>query len=1035
MTDDNRNASHPEGQARQGRDPLLELTRLFNLDFNADGNSPAHSATSQNANNRPQSGGPDDVDLSFLENTPQEQSTLENTRQEQTTQNAGYQPADSVSEPQNSDSDLDFLPNDVQSQSTPRAQEPSLPFNELYDLPSFTPQARSSGTPVETPPGFENEQLDTSPNIPIGDEPDFPVDAVNQNYNIAQHEQIPEDFNFVPEQNETAPQAQNITASPVTPSNQRSNFTEAAPHNSAVLTEPVHYAHSDQSSLPTQEIAPEQQYPAFDEMLFDKELENLLVNSPLAGDDETNAPLHGRENFTPTNSNKNAHPQQQQANQYAVNAPSFVDQPQAFNPATPAYNQTSQSNPNMVAQAADSANFGYADQTRNNSAPLPYSPPVSRQTGDDLDFLNGNDPLTDDDVYPNSQQPENSPDANRAPEPAAVATPSTGNTADPFGLEDLSTEENVIVNPPVYPNDLDRNGQSNSYETTEDNSAALPVEAQEFEQQLKPDVHSQQDLQQNYVQTPQTEPIEQSVPPEHHNDYAYDTSFDTQNEANGQNATGQNANVPPDVDTYKFADEIVETTEPVDVPEIPYPTEETTQKGDALENEYADVFSVGNKQQAANNPTEQDEFFADAYAQSGYKLKQNQSQSVDDNNGVKSDYEIDDPYNAYADNGQTVLTENAALADLQNQQRPKSLARKLMFGGFALFIVLGGGYAAIKYFMPSQENGTSTVIHADNEPFKVPAEQKDTNSDTQNNQEVYNHASGADDAVKDNQDKLVDRSENPEDLTALNNTPEGVDSYTDPSNVEDAIAAASNQSVPTREVQSVVVNPDGTISPSASTIKSPNTDNIENGNGSQMKPVEEANASQNAATKTSTNANTQSEANTSTADSELTKIINDDAQTNAEKENSLSAAAATNQNSMNGLNSVTTPTVKQQAQPVQTADVPLQKPANLPSKTATPETTNNPKSETPAPMASVGAGGYYVQIASQPTRESAVASLNNAKSSLGALLGSLPLSIEPASIPGKGTYYRVRVQVGPRDNAISLCERIKSKKGNCFVGK
>ena len=100
----------------------------------------------------------------------------------------------------------------------------------------------------------------------------------------------------------------------------------------------------------------------------------------------------------------------------------------------------------------------------------------------------------------------------------------------------------------------------------------------------------------------------------------------------------------------------------------------------------------------------------------------------------------------------------------------------------------------------------------------------------------------------------------------------------------------------------------------------------------------------------------------------------------------------------------------------------------------TPTTTTQQPAK-PVATTSVGAGGYYVQIASQPTQESATAAMNKAKKQYGALFGSLPVNIQSAAIPGKGTYYRVRVQVGSRDSAINLCNRMKSQNGSCFVGK
>jgi len=82
MTDNDRNVPRPERPATKDQDPLLELTRLFNLDFNANGNSPARQPD-ENANSAPspQAGSQNDGDLPFLENQPQDSGTLTNARQ------------------------------------------------------------------------------------------------------------------------------------------------------------------------------------------------------------------------------------------------------------------------------------------------------------------------------------------------------------------------------------------------------------------------------------------------------------------------------------------------------------------------------------------------------------------------------------------------------------------------------------------------------------------------------------------------------------------------------------------------------------------------------------------------------------------------------------------------------------------------------------------------------------------------------------------------------------------------------------------
>lgn len=86
-----------------------------------------------------------------------------------------------------------------------------------------------------------------------------------------------------------------------------------------------------------------------------------------------------------------------------------------------------------------------------------------------------------------------------------------------------------------------------------------------------------------------------------------------------------------------------------------------------------------------------------------------------------------------------------------------------------------------------------------------------------------------------------------------------------------------------------------------------------------------------------------------------------------------------------------------------------------------------------AAAAPANAGGYYVQIASQPTIEAANASYANLSSRFSSVIGGRGVDIQRADIPGKGVYHRVRIPAGSKSDAGNLCARYKSAGGNCFV--
>jgi hypothetical protein len=76
-----------------------------------------------------------------------------------------------------------------------------------------------------------------------------------------------------------------------------------------------------------------------------------------------------------------------------------------------------------------------------------------------------------------------------------------------------------------------------------------------------------------------------------------------------------------------------------------------------------------------------------------------------------------------------------------------------------------------------------------------------------------------------------------------------------------------------------------------------------------------------------------------------------------------------------------------------------------------------------------------MQIASQPTADSAQSTYQDLARRYAGVLDGHGVNIVKADIAGKGTFYRVRVPTGSRNDAIKLCESYKAAGGNCFVSK
>ncbi len=86
-----------------------------------------------------------------------------------------------------------------------------------------------------------------------------------------------------------------------------------------------------------------------------------------------------------------------------------------------------------------------------------------------------------------------------------------------------------------------------------------------------------------------------------------------------------------------------------------------------------------------------------------------------------------------------------------------------------------------------------------------------------------------------------------------------------------------------------------------------------------------------------------------------------------------------------------------------------------------------------AQPAAANPGGYVIQIASLPSEAEAQSSYNSLSSKFGSVIGGRGVDIKRAEIANKGTYYRVRIPAGSREEANALCAKYKAAGGSCLV--
>lgn len=351
-----------------------------------------------------------------------------------------------------------------------------------------------------------------------------------------------------------------------------------------------------------------------------------------------------------------------------------------------------------------------------------------------------------------------------------------------------------------------------------------------------------------------------------------------------------------------------------------------------------------------------------------------------------------------------------------------------------LVLIGGGVYALVSGGSSSTgSNGAPVIISADNDPMKVVPENPGGRVVPNQDKAVYDRVAGGS-AADPKQPALISSNEQPVDVVQRTLIPEQlplegendadmeaastpVGETEDPRLLSPEEKAAQSEGsaatgVSPRKVRTMIVKPDGTLVAQEVEVPAaqpPKADKVEELAAPQTaKPGEGAPAVIAASRVPVAPEQAQPQANTPAAAAK--PAAQSAAPLPAARPSSQPANVVATVTNQGNVRPATAP-AQQQAAQQQTA-------------AATPAATSTPS-----------AGGYYIQIASLPSQAEAQKSYQNMSAKFGSVIGGRGVDIKAAEIAGKGTFYRVRIPAGDKNEAVALCEKFRSAGGSCLVAR
>lgn len=367
-----------------------------------------------------------------------------------------------------------------------------------------------------------------------------------------------------------------------------------------------------------------------------------------------------------------------------------------------------------------------------------------------------------------------------------------------------------------------------------------------------------------------------------------------------------------------------------------------------------------------------------------------------------------------------------------------SIAGLLLIGGggvYAWSSFTGGGTAS---------TGEPRVILADKEPIKVVPEERGGKTVPNQDKAVYDRVAG-DTARTPQQEQLVTSTEEPIDVVQRTLTPETLPFDDADDGVDTAAADDDNRLLPgvdepetattdakpvvsPRKVRTMIVKPDGTLVAREDSVAEPEAAEVDaKATATTGRASGEAAATANASIDTQGSLRAEQAAAESRPRSALAEVANaqvdDTAPVRTVKTTTFGAAGNTTAGDNTPL-----PETRPVDQPVNVVGTVTENGNVRNTQTASATQTTEQTQ-----VAAVAPGSYVIQIASLPSQAEAQKTYNSLSSKFGNVIGGRGVDIKEAVIPNKGTFYRIRIPAGSRDEANALCNRYKSAGGSCLV--